>query len=226
MIQRSSQATDFPSSTGTKTPTLATRRRPHDTDAFCVSNPQPSPELLTHVGHAILRSIIGGQSDQLVAAADALGRLERMFPNASAEARLTAVLIMMASDHPSPPVASPPLPSPARPTRIARSNKSARQSRNTKPAHPRMDAAGQLLSSKEISGVAVVSQAEARKALVMDYPQMIKLENQKLLARVQESGSRLVYYAVAEVQKLLDLIDRGVADPELAADDDGTDGGA
>jgi hypothetical protein len=131
---------------------------------------------MTATGHAILRAIIGGQSDQLVAAADALGRLERMFPNASAEARLTAVLIMMASDHPSPPVASPPLPSPARP------------SRNTKPAHPLMDASGRLLPSLEISGVAVISQAEARKALGMDCIQMLKLEDQKLLVRIQEGG--------------------------------------
>lgn len=85
-----------------------------------------------------------------------------------------------------------------------------------------MDASGRLQPSKEIGGVAVVSQAEARKALGMNCPQMIKLENQKLLSRIQESGSRLVYYAVAEVQKLIDLIDRG-ADPEPDDDDDATD---
>ena len=89
-----------------------------------------------------------------------------------------------------------------------------------------MDASGRLLPSLEISGVAVIPQAEARKALVMNCPQMIKLENQKLLARIQEGGSRHVWYRVTEVQKLLNLIDRGGADPELADDDDVTDGGA
>jgi hypothetical protein len=88
-----------------------------------------------------------------------------------------------------------------------------------------MDASGRLLPSLEISGVAVIPQAEARKALVMNCPQMIKLENQKLLARIQEGGSRHVWYRVTEVQKLLNLIDRGGADPELADDDDVTDGG-
>ena len=85
-----------------------------------------------------------------------------------------------------------------------------------------MDASGKLLSSREIGGVAVVSQAEARKALGMNCQQMIKLENQKLLSRIQESGSRLVYYAVAEVQKLLDLIHRD-ADPQPDADDAAAD---
>jgi hypothetical protein len=211
---------------GQKLATLETRLPTHDTAAFCVLSNQPSPQLMTATGHAILRAIIGGQGDQLVAAADAIERLAALLPTASAEARLTAVLIMMASDHPSPPVTSPPLPSPARPTRIARSNKSARPSRNTKPAHPLMDASGRLLPSLEISGVAVIPQAEARKALVMNCPQMIKLENQKLLARIQEGGSRHVWYRVTEVQKLLNLIDRGGADPELADDDDVTDGGA
>ena len=70
-----------------------------------------------------------------------------------------------------------------------------------------MDINGKLLSSKGIGGVAVISQAEARKALGMNCPQMIKLENQKLLTRIQEGGSRLVYYPVAEVQNLLDKLD-------------------
>jgi hypothetical protein len=173
---------------GQKLATLETRLPTHDTAAFCVLSNQPSPQLMTATGHAILRAIIGGQGDQLVAAADAIERLAALLPTASAEARLTAVLIMMASDHPSPPVTSPPLPSPARPTRIARSNKSARPSRNTKPAHPLMDASGRLLPSLEISGVAVISQAEARKALGMDCIQMLKLEDQKLLVRIQEGG--------------------------------------
>ena len=70
-----------------------------------------------------------------------------------------------------------------------------------------MDIHGKLISSKEINGIAVVSQAEARKALGMNCPQMIKLENQKLLSRIQESGSRLVFYRISEVQHLLDMID-------------------
>ena len=70
-----------------------------------------------------------------------------------------------------------------------------------------MDASGKLISSKEIGGVAVISQAEARKVLGMSCIQMLKLENQKLLARVQEAGSRLVFYSVAEVQHLLDKLD-------------------
>lgn len=85
-----------------------------------------------------------------------------------------------------------------------------------------MDSSGRLISSKGIGGVAVISQAEARKALGMNCPQMLKLENQKLLTRIQESGSRLVYYDVRQVQKLLDLIDRD-ADPQPDDDDDATD---
>ena len=70
-----------------------------------------------------------------------------------------------------------------------------------------MDIHGKLISSKEINGIAVISQAEARKALGVSCVQMLKLENQKLLGRIQESGSRLVYYDVCQVQKLLDMID-------------------
>ena len=210
MIQRSSQDADFIPSTGTKTATLATHRPTHDTSRFCVQSNQPSPQLMTATGHAILRAIIGGQADHLLAAADAIGRLDKLLPNASSEARLVATLMAISSDHPSQPVvASPaPQPSPARPTRIARSNKSARQPRKIRTASvPRMDASGRLQPSKEIGGVAVISQAEARKALGMSCIQMIKLENQKLLGRIQESGSRLVFYDVCQVQHLLDMID-------------------
>jgi hypothetical protein len=38
---------------------------------------------------------------------------------------------------------------------------------------------------------------------------MLQLENQKLLQRIQEGGSRLVFYSVAEVQRLLDLVSGG-----------------
>ena len=70
-----------------------------------------------------------------------------------------------------------------------------------------MDIHGKLISSRKINDTDVVSQAEARKALGMNCPQMIKLENQKLLTRIQESGSRLVFYDVCQVQHLLDMID-------------------
>ncbi len=76
-----------------------------------------------------------------------------------------------------------------------------------------MDAGGRLLPSKEIGGVAVVSQAEARKALGVSCVQMLRLEGQKVLARVQESGMRHVYYPVEQVQRLIDLIDRTPTPP-------------
>ena len=49
---------------------------------------------------------------------------------------------------------------------------------------------------------------------------MLRLEDQRLLTRVQEPSSRLVHYSTAEVQRLLDLIDRGVTDPVTAPDAD------
>ena len=118
-----------------------------------------------------------------------------------------------------PVVASPePHPSPARPTRTARANKSAKRERRSRTASaPIVDINGKLLPSREISGVAVISQAEARKVLVMSYIQMLKLENQKLLSRIQEPSSRLVYYAVAEVQRLLDLV-TGAHEPRPSHD--------
>jgi hypothetical protein len=70
-----------------------------------------------------------------------------------------------------------------------------------------MDASGRLLPSREINGIAVVSQAEARKALGVSCVQMLRLEGQRALTRIQEGGSRLVWYAIAEVQRLLDMID-------------------
>jgi hypothetical protein len=86
--------------------------------------------------------------------------------------------------------------------------KAVRPARKGKPtAQPILDAAGRLQASRIIDGVGCVSQATARQVLGMNCPQMIKLENQKLLTRVQEGGSRLVFYAVAEVQHLLDKLD-------------------
>ncbi len=167
---------------------------------------QPSPELLNHVGHAILRSIAIGQGDPLRHAADAIGRLERMLPDASAEARLVATLMAISSEPTPRPVVTSPTPTPSR--RKDTTSQSDKQTRKSKAATPRMDASGKLLPSKEIGGVAVVSQAEARKALGVSCVQMLRLEGQKVLTRVQEGGMRHVYYPVEQVQRLIDLIDR------------------
>ena len=170
---------------------------------------QPSPQLMTAVGHAILRSIATGQGDPLRSAAGALERLERMLPNASSEARLVATLMAISSDHPSQPVVTSPAPQPTSQSQPARrTSKAARPTRNPKPATPRMDASGKLLSSRKINDTDVISQAEARKVLGVSCVQMLRLEGQKVLTRVQENGSRLVYYAITEVQRLIDLIDR------------------
>ena len=85
-----------------------------------------------------------------------------------------------------------------------------------------MDIHGKLISSKEIGGVAVISQAEARKALGVSCVQMLRLEAQKVLVRVQETGLRHVWYPTQQVQKLLNLLDRG-ADPQPDDDDDDDD---
>lgn len=181
---------------------------------------------MTAVGHALLRSIANGQGDQLRHAADALVKLTRLLPGAGAEARMIAVLLAVTDDATSQPVVAAPSPqshpSPTPTRRKSKSGKPAKTSRQAKPARPLIDISGKLISSREIGGVAVTSQAEARKALGMSCVQMIKLENQKLLTRIQESGSRLVYYDVCQVQKLLDLIHRD-ADPVTDADDDATD---
>jgi hypothetical protein len=71
-----------------------------------------------------------------------------------------------------------------------------------------MDASGKLLPSRKINDTDVVSQAEARKALGVSCVQMLRLEAQKVLVRVRDGGMRHVYYPVAEVQRLIDLIDR------------------
>ena len=180
-----------------------------DSAASCVST-QPTPALLNATGHSLLRSIVDGQSDHLLAAADAIGRLERMLPNASAECRLTAVLLSL-SDDPMPQAETAvqsPAPTPARRKARDKASQPAKASRKSKASVPRMDASGRLQPSKEIGGVAVISQAEARKALGVSCVQMLRLEGQKVLTRVQENGSRLVYYAITEVQRLIDLIDR------------------
>jgi hypothetical protein len=149
------------------------------------------------VGHALLRSVAIGQGDILRSAAGALERLDKLLPDASAEGRLIAVLMSLTDDPTPHPVVTSPAPAPA----------PAPVRRQAKPATPRMDASGKLLPSKEIDGIAVVSQAEARKALGVSCVQMLRLEGQKALTRIQEGGSRLVWYSTSEVQHLVDLID-------------------
>ena len=199
---------------------------------------QPSPELLTATGHALLRSIAAGQGGPLQAAAGALDRLGRLLPDASPESRLTAVLMSL-SIEPTPP--APPtdqsaddVPPPARGGRQGRGSKAGKTDKAVRPARkgkpasqPILDAAGRLQASKIIGGVGCVSQAIARKALGVSCVQMLKLEDQRLLERVQETGLRHVWYPVQQVQRLLNLIDRGVADPvtvpDADDDDDATD---
>ncbi len=167
----------------------------------------PTPELLTIVGHALLRSVAIGQGDPLRHAAGALERLADLLPDASAEGRLVATLMAISSE-PTPReetmVQSPtPTPTPSR-----RQAKASRPTRKSKAATPRMDAGGKLLPSRKINDTDVVSQAEARKALGVSCVQMLRLEAQKVLVRVRDGGMRHVYYPVAEVQRLIDLIDR------------------
>ena len=152
-----------------------------------------------------------GDGAALQNVANGLAFLEHLAPTASAEMRLAAAIGALAGAvvprgdaTPTPEPTPSPTPSPAR---EARDNQPAKTSRKSKASSPRFDSSGRLQPSKEIGGVAVVSQAEARKALGVSCVQMLRLEGQKVLTRVQESGSRLVYYPVAEAQKLLDLID-------------------
>ena len=207
MIQTSQNGIDFIPSMGQKLATLATRRRPHDIATIIVSTTAPSPELLNRVGHAILRSIAIGQGDPLRHAADALGRLADLLPDASPEGRMIAVLLAVTDDATSQPVVTVQSPAPTPARRKSKPAKQAKTSRKSKAAVPTMDINGRLLSSRKINDTDVISQAEARKALGMNCPQMIKLENQKLLTRIQEGGSRLVFYDVCQVQHLLDKLD-------------------
>ncbi len=184
-----------------------------DSAAYNVSN-QPTPALLNATGHSLLRSIATGQSAHLLAAAAAIAKLERMLPGASAEARLTAVLMSLSIEPPSQPIptdqrvdAVPPPARGGRQGQASKTDKAAKAPRTSKAAVPTMDAGGRLLPSKEIGGVAVVSQATARQVLGLACPQMLRLEGQRALTRIQESGSRLVWYSTSEVQRLIDLID-------------------
>jgi hypothetical protein len=179
---------------------------------------QPTPELMNRVGHALLRAVAAGQGGPLQAAAVALERLTALLPNASAECRLTAVLMAISSE-PSPQAAPTDqsvdaVPPPAhdgrqgRASKAGKTDKAVRPARKGKPtAQPILDAAGRLQASRIIGGIGCVSQATARQVLELTCPQMIKLENQRLLTRIQEPSSRLVFYAVAEVQHLIDKLD-------------------
>ena len=192
---------------------------------------QPTPALLNATGHALLRSIATGQSAALRSAADSLERLTDLLPGASAECRLTAVLMSLTHDQPSP---APPtdqsvdaVPPPARARRQGRGSKAGKTDKTVRPARkgkpasqPILDAAGRLQASKIIGGVDCVSQSTARQVLGLTCAQMLRLENQKLLTRVQETGLRHVWYPVQPVQRLLNLLDRRVADPVAKPDDD------
>ena len=200
---------------------------------------QPTPELLNRVGHNLLLAVAAGHSAPLQAAAGALDRLGRLLPDASPEGRMIAVLMSL-SIEPTPP--APPtdqsaddVPPPARGGRQGRGSKAGKTDKTVRPARkgktasqPILDAAGRIQASKIIEGVGCVSQSTARQALGVSCLQMLKLEDQRLLERVQETGLRHVWYPVQQVQRLLNLIDRGVADPvtvpDTDDDDDATDG--
>ena len=194
---------------------------------------------MTATGHALLRAIASGQGGPLQAAAGALGRLGRLLPDASPEGRLVAVLMSLTTDQPSPALPTDQsvdtVPPPARGGRQGRAGKTGRTGKAVRPSRkgkaasqPILDAAGRLQASKIIGGVGCVSQAEARQVLGVTCQQMLKLEDQRLLQRIQESGSRHVWYPTQQVQKLLNLLDRRVADPVAKPDDDddGVVGGA
>jgi hypothetical protein len=183
---------------------------------------QPSPDLLNRVGHTLLLAVAAGHSGPLQAAASALDRLGRVLPDASPESRLTAVLMSLSIEPTSQPAPTDQrvdaVPSPARGGRQGQASKAGRPARKGKPtAQPILDAAGRLQASRIIDDVGCVSQATARQVLGMNCPQMIKLENQKLLQRIQEGGSRLVFYSVVEVQRLLTLLTGG-PEPEPSQD--------
>ena len=205
-----------------------------DSAAYNVSN-QPTPELLNRVGHTLLLAAAAGHSGPLQAAASALDKLGRLLPDASPEGRMIAVLMSLSIEPTSPTVPTDQrvdaVPPPARARRQGRAgktdkaDKTVRPSRKGKPAsQPILDAGGRLQASKIIEGVDCVSQSTARQVLGLTCAQMLRLENQKLLTRVQETGLRHVWYPVQQVQRLLNLIDRGVVDPVTAPDADVTDG--
>jgi hypothetical protein len=199
-----------------------TDRTLDDDNAASSVSAQPSPELLNRVGHNLLLAVAAGQGGPLQAAASALGRLERLLPDASPESRLTAVLLAISSEPTSKPAPTDQrvnaVPPPARGGRQGQASKAVRPARKGKPtSQPILDAAGRLQASRIIDDVGCVSQAAARQVLELTCPQMLQLENQKLLQRIQQGGSRLVFYSVAQVQRLLDLLTGG-REPEPSHD--------
>ena len=66
---------------------------------------------------------------------------------------------------------------------------------------------------------AASSQVEAPQVLKLTCSQMLKLEDQRLLQRIQESGLRHAWYSVSEGQRLLDPVTGG-RDPEPSHDRD------
>jgi hypothetical protein len=218
-IQRKDRVLPFFYTRGNPTAkTAKTDRTPDDDNGGSCVSAQPSPELMNRVGHALLRAVAAGQGGPLQAAVGALDRLGRLLPDASAEGRLIAVLLAISSELTSQPTptdqrvdAVPPQSRGGRQgqaSKAGKTDKAVRPARKGKPtAQPILDAAGRLQASRIIGGIGCVSQATARQVLELTCPQMIKLENQRLLTRIQEPSSRLVFYAVAEVQHLIDKLD-------------------
>jgi hypothetical protein len=170
-----------------------------DSAAYNVST-QPTPALLNATGHALLRSIANGQSDHLLAAADAITRLAALLPDASAEGRLIAALLAVSVEDPAAPAAGAdaatptptPTPAPARqPT-------------------PHMDDAGQPLVAFRHEGVPFVSQLVAGKWLGLSHRQLVRLEDRHQLDR-KRHGPRCVGYALHQVRELKRLITAGAA---------------
>lgn len=164
-------------------------------------HPNPPAELVTRLGHALLQSIADGHRDKLLIAADALGKLDDVLPAAAVEVRMVVVLLALVDS-------ATPKPSVAASAPIKRRGKAAAKPREAKPSRIVVDADGKVQPSREVGGIAVISQADARKALGISCQQMLKLEDQRLLERVQEAGMRHVWYQVGQVQRLLDLLDK------------------
>jgi hypothetical protein len=210
VIQRSSQVIDFIPSMGNQNRDACYDRPAHDIATIYMTDP-----LAEAASKMLAVAIRRGDGAALQNVANGLAFLGHLAPTASAEMRLAAAIGALAgavvprgdaTPTPEPTQSPTPTPTPAREAK-ARDNQPDRPTRQSKASTPRMDASGKLLASKEIGGVAVVSQAEARKALGVSCVQMLRLEGQRALTRIQESGSRLVWYSTSEVQRLIDLLD-------------------
>lgn len=135
---------------------------------------------------------------------------------------MVAVFLSLTDEPPSPIVPTDQsvdaVPPPARATRQGRASKAgkaARPSRRSKTGSGASDGRSRAAAaSKIIEGVGCVSQAEARQVLGLTCSQMLRLENQKVLTRIQEPSSRLIHSPTAEVQRLLTLIDSGAGSSE------------